>query len=207
MGDVKIEEYRGVRRLMAAKLIEDTTEKITYGTPFPVAGVAEISRSTEASSATHYYDNAAAIVIDSVGSDEVTITASAFPFDVLAQITGQCYDEEKGMFVEGERESEYYALGYVTEKTDGTEIFVWRSKGKFSIPDSDHKSKDDGTDASGQEITYTGINTNHKFELDSKKKTIKAVNVDTKKNPQDEETFFGTVQTPETIKKNETLSA
>ncbi len=207
MGDVKIEEYRGVRRLMAAKLIEDTTEKITYGTPFPVAGVAEISRSTEANSSTHYYDNAAAIVIDSVGSDEVTITASAFPFDVLAQITGQHYDEEKGMFVEGERESEYYALGYVTEKTDGTEIFVWRSKGKFSIPDSDHKSKDDGTDASGQEITYTGINTNHKFELSSKKKTIKAVNVDTKKNPQDEETFFGTVQTPETIKKNETLSA
>lgn len=207
MGDVKIEEYRGVRRLMAAKLIEDTAEKITYGTPFPVAGVAEISRSTEASSATHYYDNAAAIVIDSVGSDEVTITASAFPFDVLAQITGQYYDEEKGMFVEGERESEYYALGYVTEKTDGTEIFVWRSKGKFSIPDSDHKSKDDGTDASGQEITYTGINTNHKFELGNKKKTIKAVNVDTKKNPQDEDTFFGTVQTPETIKKTETLSA
>ena len=92
MGDVKIEEYRGVRRLMAAKLIEDTAEKITYGTPFPVAGVAEISRSTEASSETHYYDNAAAIVIDSVGSDEVTITASAFPFDVLAQITGQYYD-------------------------------------------------------------------------------------------------------------------
>ena len=72
---------------------------------------------------------------------KVSISASAIPFDVLAKITGQFYDENLGMYVEGERESKYFAIGYITEKTDGTEVFVWRLKGKFNIPDSTHATK------------------------------------------------------------------
>ena len=196
-----ITEYRGIRGLVAAEVTKDDDTEFTCGTPFAVAGVAELSRTTETSSESHYYDNAPAIVIDSAGSDEVTINASVIPFDVLAKLTGQTYDESKGMFVEGEPQSKYFAIGYVTEKTDGTEMFVWRLKGKFAIPDDTHTTKNDGTDASGQELTYTGINTNHKFTIDGKEKTAKAVTVDTRKNPQVETDFFGKVQTPDTIKE------
>ena len=195
----KIQEYRGIRGLVAAEVITDTSETFECGTPFAIAGVAELTRTTESSSESHYYDNVPAVVIDSVGADEVSITASAIPFDVLAKVTGYAYNEEKGMLVEGERESKYYALGYITETTDGTEIFVWRLKGKFNIPDSTHATKDDGAEANGQEITYTGVNTNHKFETINNK-TAKAVNVDTSVNTSVEETaFFETVQTPDTV--------
>ena len=195
-----IQEYRGIRGLVAAEVITDDSEKFECGTPFSIAGVAELSRTTESSSESHYYDNIPAVVIDSTGADEVSITASAIPFEALAKITGQTYDEETGMFVEGERDSKYYAIGYITEKTDGTEIFVWRLKGKFNIPDSTHATKDDGAEAQGQEITYTGINTNHKFESINNK-TATAVNVDTSVNTTVEETtFFETVQTPDTVK-------
>lgn len=194
---MEINEYRGIRGLVAAEVTADTSEEITFGTPFEIAGVAELSRSTEASSEAHYYDNVPAVVIDSTGSDEVTITTSAIPFEALAKITGQVYDATKGMFVEGERQAKYFAIGYITKMTDGTEVFVWRLKGKFSIPDSTHASEDDGTDANGQEITYTGINTTHKFTATGK--TAKAVNVDTGVNPQVEGTFFGTVQTPDSV--------
>ena len=195
----KIEEYRGIRGLVAAEVIKDDLEAFECGTPFAVAGVAELSRTTETSSEAHYYDNVPAVVIDSTGSDEVAISASAIPFDVLAKVTGQIYDEATGMFVEGERESKYYAIGYITEKTDGTEVFVWREKGKFNIPDSTHATKDDGAEANGQEIVYTGINTTHKFAAIGNK-TAKAVNVDTSVNPVDETEFFATVQTPDTVK-------
>lgn len=194
-----IQEYRGIRNLVAAEILTDTTEKFECDTPFAVCGVAELSRTTETSSEAHYYDNVPAVVIDSTGSDEVTITGSAIPFDVLAKITGQAYDEAKGMFVEGERESKYFAIGYITEKTDGTEIFVWRLKGKFNIPDSTHATKDDGAEANGQELTFTGINTTHKFTVGGKSKTAKAVNVDTGVNPVDEAAFFEEVQTPDTV--------
>lgn len=196
-----IQEYRGIRSLVAAEITTDTSEAFETGTPFAVCGVAELSRTTESSSESHYYDNAPAVVIDSTGADEVTITGSAIPFKVLAQITGQFYDESKGMFVEGERESKYFAIGYITEKTDGTEVFVWRLKGKFNIPDSTHATKDDGAEANGQELTFTGINTTHKFTIDGKKKTAKAVNVDTSINALDETEFFATVQTPDSITK------
>lgn len=195
-----IQEYRGIRGLVCAEVTTDSTEAFECGAPFAVAGVAELSRTTETTSEPHYYDNVPAIVIESTGSDEVTITASAIPFDVLAKITGQTYDESKGMFVEGERQSKYFAIGYITEKTDGTEIFVWRLKGKFNIPDSTHATKDDGAEANGQEIVFTGINTTHKFTAISNK-TAKAVNVDTGVNPVVESEFFAEVQTPDTVQK------
>lgn len=198
MDKKSIQEWRGIRGLVAAEVTADTLEAYETGTPFAVAGVAELSRTTEASSEAHYYDNNPAVIIDSTGSDEVTISASAIPFDVLAKLTGQYYDEATGMFVEGERESKYFAIGYITKKTDGTEVFVWRLKGKFNIPDSTHATEDDGAEANGQELVFTGINTTHKFAKRSKAE--KAVNVDTSVNKLDETEFFATVQTPDTVK-------
>lgn len=195
----EIQEWRGIRGLVAAEVITDDGEKFECGTPFSIAGVAELSRTTDASSEAHYYDNLPAVVIDSVASDEVTITTSAIPFDAFAKITGQYYDEKSGMLVEGERESKYFAIGYITKKTNGVEVFVWRLKGKFNIPDNTHSTEDDGTDANGQEIVFTGVNTTHKFTVDGKQKTAKAVNVDTSINAVAEADFFATVQTPDTI--------
>lgn len=173
-GEKIIQEYRGVRDLVAAELLTDTSTELTYGTPFPIAGIAELSRTTENSSESHYYDNVAAIVIDSVGADEVTCSCSAIPLDVLAKLTGQYYDEATGTYVEGEANRKYFAIGYVTEDTSGQEIFVWRHKVKCSIPDSTHTTKNNGTDANGQEIVFTGINTIHKFTKTGK--TAKAIN-------------------------------
>lgn len=193
----KITEYRGVQDLVYAEVTQDSSEGYVTGEVKHLAGVAEISKSTESSSEPHYYDNVPAIVIDSVGADEITCTVSAIPLDVLAEINGHYYDEATGMLVEGERESKYFALGYRTQKTDGTEVLVWRLKGTFSIPESTHVTKDDGTDANGQEITFTGISTSHIFKKTGK--PAKAVNVDTIKDLIDTTTFFDTVQTPDTV--------
>lgn len=198
-----IQEYRGIRGLVCAEVTTDNAETYECGEPFPLAGVAELSRTTETTNESHFYDNNPAIVIESTGADEVTITASAIPFEALANITGQKYDKSKGMFVEGERQSKYFAIGYITEKTNGDEIYVWRLKGKFNIPDSTHATKDDGAEANGQEIVYTGINTTHKF-IGIDNKTAKAVNVDTKVNTAVKETtFFASVQTPDTVEAPE----
>lgn len=194
-----IQEYRGIRGVVAAEVLVDTADAFECDTPFKLVAAAELSRTTESSSEAHYYDNVPAVTIDSTGADEVTISGAAISFAPLAKVTGQTYDESKGMLVEGERDSKYFALGYITETTDGTEVFVWRLKGKFNIPDSTHASKDDGTDANGQELVFTGINTTHKFAALGNK-TAKAINVDTSVNTGVKEaTFFAEVQTPDTV--------
>ena len=191
-------EYRGVSNAVYAPVTQDDATAFTTGTVKDFTGVSEIGKSTDSSNETHYYDNIPAIVIDSVGSDEISINASGIPFDVLADITGQYYDADNGLLVEQEGTPGYFALGYITEKTDGTKVLVWRLKGKFSIPGTTSATKDDGTDANGQELTYTGISTTHKFSATSK--AARAVNVDTSaQNAMSEEAFFASVQTPDTI--------
>lgn len=191
-------EYRGVSNAVYAPIIEDTSEHFTVGTVKDFTGVSEIGKTTDSSQETHYYDNLPAIVIDSVGSDEISINASGIPLDVLADITGQYYDAVTGMLVEQEGNAGYFAFGYITEKTDGTKVLVWRLKGKFSIPGVTSATKDDGTDANGQELTYTGISTIYKFNANGK--PARAVNIDTSVNQVMSETaFFTTVQTPDSI--------
>lgn len=201
--DVTYEEWRGVRGLVAAELITDTADTITYGDVFAIAGTAEISKEVEASSEAHYYDNIPAIVINSTGADTVTVQTSAIPLDVLGYITGQKYLDDKGALIEGERVSKYFALGYITENTSGEEMYVWRLKGSFAIPGQTNTTKNDGTDANGQELVYTGISTVHPFTANADDngtaRGAKSLVVNTAKKLADVSTFFDEVTTPDTL--------
>lgn len=192
-------EYRGVSNAVYAEITSDTAEEFVTGAVKDLTGVSEIGKTTDSANETHYYDNLPAIVIDSVGSDEIKINTSGIPLDVLADITGQYYDKTTGMLVEQESTPKYFAFGYITDKTDGTKVLVWRLKGKFSIPGTTSATKDNGTDANGQELTYTGISTVHKFTKTGK--PARAINIDTSVNKSmTDETFFAQVNTPDTIK-------
>ena len=162
----KIFEYRGVSDVVYAEVTKDDNETsggYVTGEVKTLAPVAEIGKTTESSSEAHYYDNQPLIVIDSTGADEVTLTLAGIPLEVVADITGQHYDKTLGAMIEGDRTPKYFALGYRTQKTDGTEVLVWRYKGTFAIPDQTNATQNDGTGANGQELTYTGISTTHKF--------------------------------------------
>lgn len=194
----EIVEYRGVEGLVAAEVLTDNdTDGYTTGDVFAIAGVAEISRTTDSSNEAHYYDNIPAVVVSNTAADEVTITASAIPFDVLATITGQNYDADTGALIEGPRDVKYFALGYKAKKTNGDEVYVWRYKGNFNIPDQTNATENDGTDANGQEIVFTGISTTHKFTKTGK--GAKALNVDLGKDLADVDEFFDEVVTPDTL--------
>jgi phi13 family phage major tail protein len=205
----EIVEYRGVEGLVAAEVLVDDNETNTAGTGetpnhgyvtgdvFAIAGVAEISKTTDSSSEAHYYDNIPAVVVNSMSSDEITISASALPMDVYATLTGQVYDQTTGALIEGIRDVKYFAIGYITKKTNGDEVYVWRYKGTFNEPDQTNVTEDDGTDANGQELVFTGISTAHKFTKTGK--GAKAINVDTSKELADVSAFFDTVTTPDTL--------
>ena len=194
----EIVEYRGVEALVAAEVLtDDDTNGYTTGTPFAIAGVAEIQKSTDSSNEAHYYDNIPAVVVSNTSSDTVTISTSAIPLDVMAEITSQYYDSTTGALVEGPRTVKYFAVGYKTKKTNGDEVYVWRYKGTFNIPDQTNHTENDSTDANGQELVYTGISTTHKFTKTGK--GAKAIAVDVAKNLANVSNFFTSVTTPDTL--------
>ena len=194
---MKVVDWRGIRRLTAARLLTDTADAIEYDTPCPLCGTSKLSKPTETSTSKKYYDNVPAIIITSDGADEVGIDGSAIEDDVLSKLMGEYYDEETGLYIEGEPEPAEYAIGYVTKKTDGTELLVWRLKGTFAYPEEEHNTEDDGTDSTGTTLTYSGVATQHKFKKHGK--TAKAVRIPLDKFAAGEDAFFAQVQTPDTI--------
>lgn len=202
-GNKEYWEFRGINDAVYAEVTKDNSNEYTVGEVKHFTGVAEIGKEVESSSEAHYYDNLPAIVISSTGATELSINSSGIPFDVLAEITGQYYDETKGMFAEKERAPKYFAFGYVTQKTDGTEMLVWHLKGQFSVPNQTSATQDDGTDANGQELTFTGVSTAHSFTATGT--PVKSVNIDTSVNTSiTKAKFFETVTTPDTDLSNTT---
>ena len=197
---MKAVEFRGVDSLVYAEVLTDDSEGYTTGEVKTLAPVAEISKSTETSSETKYYDNLPAIVVNSEGSDEIGVTCDIPILTTYADVIGKIIDEDTGALIDSEREPKYFALGYRFKKTDGTYRYVWRLKGMFSIPDETSATEDDGTDGNNTELTYTGISTTHAFTKGGK--PAKAVVVDdTADSKADISAFFDTVTTPDTLKK------
>lgn len=193
-----VKEYRGVEGLVFAEIIEDTAENFSTGTPFIAAAVAELTKETEVSNEAHYYNNYGAIVVSSTGDDVVTISASVIPYDVQATLTGQIYDATKGAFFEGKRVPKYFAMGYITYDTDGEAVYVWRLKGRVAIGGETHNTIANNTDANGQELTFTGVRTNHPFEA-CDNEGANSVIVETAKDKAVVTNFFSAVVTPDTL--------
>lgn len=195
-----IKESRGVKGFVAAEVLTDDNgaDGYTTGTPFPVAGVSEIAKTRDSASEAHFYNNIPAIVIVGESPDNITINASLIPLDILAKITGQKYDVTTGTLIECERKVKYFAIGYITEDTAGAEVYVWRLKGTFNLPGETNITKNDGTDATGQEVVYTGVQTVHKF-TNNDNRGARAVSVEKAKGLVDLTNFFDSVQTPDTI--------
>ena len=192
-----ITEWRGVTDLVAAEVLTDSTDGITFGTPFAIAGVASIEKTTDGSSEAHYYNNIPAVVVSGSGADTLTINVSALSLEVQAALNGQYYDENTGAMIEGTPAEKYWAIGYKTKKVDGTEVWVWRYKGRFAPIGSTHSTIDNSTTANGQQLVYTGIATTYKFEKTGEGAT--GINVDLGLDLADVSAFFTAVTTPDTL--------
>jgi phi13 family phage major tail protein len=156
-------EFRGVEDLYFAHVIEDSEEKFTTTTPKRLAYVATIAKEVETSSETHFYDNKGMIVIAAKGAETFTLTVAPPALGILAEITGQAFDVTRGMLIEGAVTPRQFAIGYKAKGTDGFWRFVWKYKGMFSIPSEEVNTESDSIDTTNTELTFTAVNTIHKF--------------------------------------------
>lgn len=199
---LNFEEYRGVRGLVIAELIETTGEDgtvtETYGAVQPLAGVQQVSGSVNESTETHYYDDMAAIVVDSEGEDTYTLVVSVPAKKTRALIEGTTYDEETGALIGSKKVKKYYALGFIADKLNGSEEYNWIYKGKFTGGNKAHNTKKNDTEATNMEYTYTSIHTGTKYEK-ANGGNCKYLSVDND-GKADLSTFFDKVTTPDELK-------
>lgn len=196
---LKFEEYRGVRGLVVAELTETVDAQgvvtETYGTVQPLSGVQQISAEVNEATETHYYDDMAAIVVDSEGEDTYTLVVSVPAKKTRALIEGTTYDETTGALIGSKKKKKYFALGFIADKLNGTEEYNWIYKGKFTGGNKTHDTKTDGTDATNMEYTFTSIHTATAF---AKGGNCKYLSVDND-GKADLDAFFDTVVTPDKL--------
>ena len=195
-------EFRGCKNLVIAEVTADDENGYTTGNVISLAPVAEISKSVETSSEAHYYDNKAAIIIDSEGEDTVTFTIAVPDDETFALITGRTFNTANKTYIETERVQRYFAVGYILgEVGEGEdERFVWRYKGTFNIPDETSATVDNGTSANNLSLVFTGVYTNYEF-TNGKGTNVagsaKAMFIRKSSNVATAEHFFANVFTPD----------
>ena len=201
-------EFRGTDQLVYAKVLQDDETAFVTGPVKRLAGMSSITRTREQSSDNHYYDNGARLTVLGEGADTVTIGTDAIALSVLAEITGQTYDDQVGAMYGGPTETAYFALGYrigLIGSTGPSYRYVWKLKGTFQVPEESSSTENAGTDAAGQSLIYTSIRTTHKFTRTGKdsKDTV----ADEGATNADLSTWFDSVQTPDTINGGVTIDS
>lgn len=205
-------EYRGVDQFHIARVTKDDKTGYTTETPVYFQPVQEIGKSTDSASEAHYYDNKALIVVNSESADTISIIMTVPTLKQLAQITGKSFDETTGMYVDGERRNDYFAISYRTKGTDGKYRYVSRLKGTFNIPEEVADTENDGTDTTNITVTFTGVYTNYEFNKGKyenggwTKGSAKGIIVDERYNLIDFSTFFNATQTPDTVQASGTTN-
>ena len=169
-------EYRGIRNIVYAEVLKNDSDGYEAAVWEELSGCQSLGVTKNESSESHFYDNAARIVIDSEGADELAVVLSILANKTRAKVDGVAYDEKTDMIINVPKKRKYFAIGYIAEKVDGTEEINIYYNGKFSGGGENHNTKDDGTEATNVEYAYTGVHTTAKIytKEDGTKETVKS---------------------------------
>lgn len=206
--NIVYKKFRGVQNLVAAEVLQDDAESFVTGEVFPIAGMASMTKTTEQSSETTFYDNFAALTVLGEGADTITFGVSVLPLSIVGKLTGQQIDVNTGALIEGRRQTKYFCVGYqtgVVSSEGDRSRYVWRLKGTFQAPDETSNTVDTGTGSEGQTLIFTGINTIHKFTNGYDHK--KGVTVEEGDTTVNLSTWFDTVKTPDNLTGGVTIDS
>ncbi|MCY7869627.1 hypothetical protein MOB43_10110 [Bacillus spizizenii] len=146
----------GLENAVYAKLIKDEKGNIQYGEVKPFAPAIQADVDTSSENTTVHADNGPVIVLSNIGETKLKFGTTEIPQDVLADITGQKL--VKGVIVwRQDAVPPYVAFGFTGTKEDGNVRHVWLTKGRFGIPSTNYKTKEDKADAQTEEIEGTFV--------------------------------------------------
>lgn len=162
-GMKEIREARGISDVVIAEILVDDANAFTTGEVEHLVGSSKLTKTTETSQETKFYDNLAQFVNTAEGDDTLSIDISLLDLETFAKITGKYYEKTKGALIETESKPKYFALGYKTQDTAGYSRYVWRYKTQFSIPSEEYNTKTGDAESNGQSLEVKCVYPTHQF--------------------------------------------
>lgn len=192
----------GLRDVVVAKVISDSSEGITHGPVESFMLSSTLGQTTEVTVKSIDLDDQPRFVKTVEGATTLTLVGSNPAAKVLAEALGDIYSEEVGGVIGTTGVTPQYALGFKhgVELEDNSieERYAWFMKGVFSRPDENYQTKSVDGDPELTTIVYTVEKTTATFDNGAGKKSEKGVTA-TASKLQDPKAFFETVITPATI--------
>lgn len=190
-------QWRGCSDLVYAPIVKDDATGYEAGEVKELAFIKQIGAGQEQSTATVFADNTAIFNTNSAIKFTRTFDCLAIDGKVKAELEGQ-YTEEGSSLVLSSSSAQplQVAIGYKVYDTDDTCFYVWCLKGTCSFGEETIITRDDGTDSNGVQMTFSALETVHKF---TKGGSQTQVMVQENDEMYDTTTFFDTVTTPDTL--------
>lgn len=155
--------FTGVSGLRYAKLTTDTAGACVYGTPVLLPGAAAVERKTGKDIATDYGDNGPKYVASALGEISLDIELTELAPEAEADLLGRSI--VAGEIVgNGNDVAPYVAIGFVGQKANGKNMWVWLLKGQFSEFDTTLKTKTDKVEFGNHKLSAKFVTRDHDNE-------------------------------------------
>lgn len=166
-------DYRGLRGLVAAEILEDNGETFTADTWKELEGAVSCSIEGEEESTPIYRDNLAVRSITTEGTDTATVNMDVLANMVRAWLEGRSYSEKNDVYIKTPKKNKKFVFGCIGKKSDGTEEAIIFYNTTVTGGNEERNTEDDGTDVTTVEYTFAGAYTQTKFNIGTTEKPDK----------------------------------
>ena len=174
----KYADYRGLRNLVAAKILKDNGTEYEADFWHELEGAVSCSVEGEESTTSYYRDDNAVKNVSTEAADTATVNMDVLANKVRAWLEGRTYSETNDVYIKTPKKVEKFAFGFIGGKDDGTEEAVIIYCTTVTGGNQEHNTKDDGADVTTVEYVFTGVYTKTKFEVgEATKQPVKSLSV------------------------------
>jgi phi13 family phage major tail protein len=158
----------GCDHAVVAKLTEGTDGTPTYATIMPLPGLVKMNVNPNASLETMFYDDGPGDTASTLGKIEVEFEKNALAIAESAFLLGHTVDTNGALVSAADDTPPWVALGFRSQKSDGTYKYVWLYKGKFSDPEMQNETKKDSINFQTDTIKGQFVKLNKEYTIGGK---------------------------------------
>ncbi|WAH38619.1 major tail protein [Alicyclobacillus dauci] len=147
----------GLRNFHYAVLTQDDSTGVDYGAIKSVPGIVTSKIQPKSNAATLYADDGPSETATVLGEVDVTIELSELPVEDQAAILGHTIDGNGVLVKKSSDQAPYIAVGFISRKSSGKDLYVWLLKGKAQVPEDDLQTQEDKPNFATTSLTLTFV--------------------------------------------------
>ncbi|MEK4273131.1 major tail protein [Paenibacillus sp. FSL R7-0026] len=145
----------GLQDIYYAKLTKDDATGVEYGTPIALLPAITANVTPTVESATLHGNDGPIVTANAISEIEVEIGVANLDLEQQADLLGSTISDDGLLWDNSDDQAPEVALGYRRSMSDGSFIYTWLLKGKFSLPAEEATTKQGEVEFQTPTITGT----------------------------------------------------